>query len=584
MEKKKIIILVSILLVGIGVSLAYFIGSSMFGGYGSTVEGITANINGAELKIEGNLEFNDLDILPGHKNISSIKVIATGNNELIPYNLIWKGTNSLNTPLKYTVYKTSNEIEVNTTCEKKSKIENGAQILNEECTITNEDKLGNIISSGTINKSEEETKEILVSEEFITATSDGMSVYYYIILEYPNLDEDQNIDMGGTFQGTVTVEESNAKPDINILAVKVEQEDGTYQDTNDIPQSGYVLNTEKSVCSNDAKPSWDMANKRFYADNLTKNGTSCYLYFDEVCKGACKTILAKATIKEEVPNFKAAATSNEGVFKAEDDYGTSYYYRGAVENNYVRFANKYWRIIRINGDGSIRLIYQGLKANSTGIDASIGMSKFNSWGNDNMYVGFKYASGEVHGTGTDSVILGNLNTWYINNLKSYEDRIDANSGFCGDRTPSTNDSSSNGVGGIGSYITYYGGFFRLVNEEVNPSLKCSTEDLYTGKEASAGNKSLFYPIGLISADEASMAGASVKMSSTNFYLYTGRNFWTMTPNRFTTDRVIWMLTINSNMSVSCGVTSEYDVRPVINLRSDVTLTGTGTMTDPYVVN
>jgi len=576
MEKKKIIILASILLVGIGVSLAYFIGSSMFGGLGSTVEGITANINGAELKIEGNLEFNDLDILPGHKNISSIKVIATGNNELIPYNLIWKGTNSLNTPLKYTVYKTSNEIEVNTTCEKKTKVENGAQILNEECTTTNEDKLGNIISSGTINKSEEETKEILVSEEFITATSDGMSVYYYIILEYPNLDEDQNIDMGGNFNGTVTVEESNAKPDINILAVKVEQEDGTYQDTTDIPQEGYTLNTEKSVCSNDAKASWDMANKRFYVDNLTKNGTSCYLYFDKrLLSITSDTILANVTVNEGTPDFSQVADTDEGVYKAQDDDGTSYYFRGAVENNYVKFANKFWRIIRINGDGTVRLIYDGDSARANGSTFTFETSQFNAYYILNMYLGFKYTSQyQLHGTQNESDMLKTLIVWYEKNLRNYEDKLDQNAGFCGDRTVYSGS-------GLGMGTTYYGANKR-VGSDKSPILTCLEEDLYTKTGSSKGNKSLMNPIGLITADEAAMAGGVWGIPNKKYYLFSGGYDWTLSPSYFS-DRAYMMGIDQFGAFFHTMVLDSRGIRPVINLRSDVKLTGTGTMTDPYIV-
>ena len=108
MEKKnkKILLIVGVLLLLGGISYAYFTGVSTFNGSGDKVEGITATVKGSEVIVSGNLEFNDLDILPGHKNISSIKLTATGNAELLPYNLIWNGTNDLNTPLNYTLYKT----------------------------------------------------------------------------------------------------------------------------------------------------------------------------------------------------------------------------------------------------------------------------------------------------------------------------------------------------------------------------------------------------------------------------------------------------------------------------------------------
>ena len=78
-----------------------------------------------------------------------------------------------------------------------------------------------------------------------------------------------------------------------------------------------------------------------------------------------------------------------------EDNKITYYFRGAVENNYVYFAGYYWRIIRINEDGSVRLIYQGETPNATGSAATIGSSAFNSSSNDNAYVGYMYGYPET---------------------------------------------------------------------------------------------------------------------------------------------------------------------------------------------
>ena len=275
-KNKKLIIIVGSLLLVIGVSFAYFVSSVMFNGEGSNTGFTTATIQGSELKVEGTITFNDLDIYPGHTNASSIKVTATGDNELIPYNVIWEGENTLNTSLNYTVYKTSSEIAVNTSCEKTKGVVDGALMYYEECTISDIDSLGSSIASGTINPNE--TKVILASDEFITSSPTGLVQYYYVILEYPNLEENQNSDIGGTFTGRITVELSDAEPDINIIAAYVKQEDGSYEEVSDIPQSGYVLNTEKSICSNGATPTGTSPN--ITINNLSKSGTSCYLYFD----------------------------------------------------------------------------------------------------------------------------------------------------------------------------------------------------------------------------------------------------------------------------------------------------------------
>ena len=103
------------------------------------------------------------------------------------------------------------------------------------------------------------------------------------------------------------------------------------------------------------------------------------------------TDIAKTNIKAKgTPDFSKTATTDEGLFMAEDDEGESYYYRGAVKNNYVSFAGFTWRIIRRNGDGSVRMIYSGKSTSDTGDNVTIGNSKFNSKYWDPTYVGYKY--------------------------------------------------------------------------------------------------------------------------------------------------------------------------------------------------
>ena len=101
--------------------------------------------------------------------------------------------------------------------------------------------------------------------------------------------------------------------------------------------------------------------------------------------------IAKTNIKAKgTPDFTQVATTDEGLYMSEDDEGESYYYRGAVKNNYVSFAGFIWRIIRRNGDGSIRMIYSGKSTSDTGDAVTIGDSQFNSKYWDPTYVGYKY--------------------------------------------------------------------------------------------------------------------------------------------------------------------------------------------------
>ena len=103
---------------------------------------------------------------------------------------------------------------------------------------------------------------------------------------------------------------------------------------------------------------------------------------------------AKTAIKAKgTPDFSKIAPNDsetDGLYMAEDDDGESYYYRGAVKNNYVSFAGFIWRIIRRNGDGSVRMIYSGKSTSDTGDNTMIGNSQFNSKYWDPTYVGYKY--------------------------------------------------------------------------------------------------------------------------------------------------------------------------------------------------
>ena len=276
---------------------------------------------------------------------------------------------------------------------------------------------------------------------------------------------------------------------------------------------------------------------------------------------------------KETPDFNQVAMTDEGMFATEDDDGTSYYFRGAVENNWLYFAGFYWRIIRINGDGSLRLIYSGTSTNTTGSNSQIKTSAFNSNYNRSEYVGLKYTSGQQHGQNTNSIILGELNAWYQNSLQSYADDIDSNVGFCSDREMANGYEWSSEP----SSTIYYAGYGRLVktSSNVNPTFKCSN-----------GSDKLKIPVGLITADEVIMAGLSWSESATSNYLYTGEYYWTMSPCFFYVGSNSWanMFRVDSSGRLSNNnVDIARGMRPVINLKASTMLSGDGTKTNPYKV-
>ena len=178
-----------------------------------------------------------------------------------------------------------------------------------------------------------------------------------------------------------------------------------------------------------------------------------------------------------------------------------------------------------------------------------------------------------------------MDNWYQNNLADYTKYINGDTGFCGDREPSTSSSSSNGNEGTGKTTTDYGAYFRIFTNKT-PSFKCSnSSDLFTVSGASKGNKTLQYPIGFITADEVAYAGGVYNTTNQSYYLYTESAYWTMSSSYFgSAFRRAWVFLGSSNGSLGWNeVDYTYGVRPVINLRSDVTLSGSGTSTDPYTI-
>ena len=283
------------------------------------------------------------------------------------------------------------------------------------------------------------------------------------------------------------------------------------------------------------------------------------------------------------------------ICKAKDTYGDSYYYRGNVTNNYVKFGGFYWRIIRINGDGTVRVIYDGTSAHANGessTDRQIGTSAFNSSSNDNAYVGYMYGSANAstyqatHANTNNSTIKAYLDTWYGNNIKSTtNEQYIVDNIFCNDRSFSPKNTGT----GVSASETYYRGNDSIDNfYNKGLLLTCPQQnDAFTLNDTINGNGALTYGIGLITLDEATMAGGWTSYNN-KFYLYTGQDFWTMTPNgRYTYALSLAIIELSAYTSTVNGyissrtIKSNNGVRPVLNLKSDILLKGTGTADDPY---
>ena len=412
----------------------------------------------------------------------------------------------------------------------------------------------------------------------------------------------------------------------------------------------------------------------------------------ETSDGAALTILknngGESNITELAESEFANVTtaSDKGMYKKADDLGTSYYYRGAVNNNWIRFgkepnkcmynnsevlyaeivgdelnirkvknqeeclstnmcmsqgmygvginetvcqaaggtpltekaafttADMYWRIIRINGDGSIRMIYSGTTAPTsatatvmTGPGTQISTSTFNDSMDKAEYVGYQYIKGQQHGygkcNGTSASCTVNGNTVYNSTIKQKIDKwyagttlkdndLIADQIFCNDRTASTSDVAYSNT----KYTTlpswnstetqyYYGAYGRLYNSK-SPILTCPTASDKFTVNTSNGNGALTYPVGLITADEVAMAGGKLGTDNSSYYLYTNQIYWSGSPFYFDSvnSRANEFYVRNYGSVAASPVNIGFGTRPVVSLSPNAKLSGSGTYDDVYIVS
>lgn len=314
----------------------------------------------------------------------------------------------------------------------------------------------------------------------------------------------------------------------------------------------------------------------------------------------------------------------EGLYSSEDEDGISYYYRGNVDNNIVQFGEyeedyyvyvnndyynryyyqseescieagnsnceplklasagdkMYWKIVRVNGDGSLRLIYNGLSPTVSNIDITssflVGYAPYNLDGNDSKYTGYTYDNG------TDSFIKKEVDTWYNNTLGSSSyDNLVILGRFCSDSSGYNYD----GYGSSASSDRLGQAYFSFAKDN-SPTLICpDTSESYGG--------SYNLKAGLITADELVFAGESLNVTGNSYLNPTVSGmaavssytfWWSMTPSYYNYFSNVFVQNYDWSSLVESEVYLESGVRPVINISTDnMTLTGDGTIDNPYML-
>lgn len=360
-----------------------------------------------------------------------------------------------------------------------------------------------------------------------------------------------------------------------------------------------------------------------------EDGEAKFSYYQNVTANSTESLRLRiihdylnSTTSSTTPGVEFSASSERVLAVSLDDYGLSHFYRGNINNNFVMFAGMCWRIVRITGDGSIKLVLY----NQNGICNATSIKPFISYNNsiginynvleDNLdsaaYVGFMYGSvyqsetnlTNIRMNATDSNALARLKEWYDLKLRQYSDSL-ADVIWCNDKstyeTPTNPATASNAI---------FSGHTRIDNNtpytDYSITLKCPTLEgeerisKFTS-EAGVGNGALNgYKIGLLTADEVAFAGGKASTDSSNsnpVYLcdsavlnasFTNnviKSWATMTPNYYNGTSYIY--TVNSDCSIiSTAAKSEVLLRPAIALVSSTEImsnSGNGTKQSPYIV-
>ena len=302
-------------------------------------------------------------------------------------------------------------------------------------------------------------------------------------------------------------------------------------------------------------------------------------------------LLADKSTKLTRTDFSKVLTTNntKTLYTGVEDSKTVYYFAGNATDNWVKFGKNasnqdlYWRIIRTNSDGGVRLLYHGTSTTAT--DAYIGTSTFNSSYNNIAYVSYMYGNlgsvANARENTTDSTIKTIIDKWYKDNLNTnYGKYLSTTAVYCNDRSTSDN--------------TNFGAFTRLSTNKT-PSYDCAaTEDKFT-VDSTVGNGKLTYPIALMTADEVSFAGGVYGTNAPTWYYKNSANgsstgstwWWLLSPRRWDGGfAVVFGVYGSSNPGYLYyyNVNNTNGVRPAISLKSCIKYsTGNGSASDPYTI-
>ena len=417
----------------------------------------------------------------------------------------------------------------------------------------------------------------------------------------------QNASLGKYFvtqisaRGEYLPDGENTEIDENLKTIEIDFKEGTIDKNIKQVQKGNSV--EFTLTPSDTSVTLDKLNitclsgtvptvsgNTLTISNVQKN-EFCQVYKKEEPTLLSQLLADKTTRPGARTDFSSVLTTNNTntLYTSTEDSKTVYYFAGNATDNWVKFGKNasnqdlYWRIIRTNSDGGVRLLYHGTSTTAT--DAYIGRATFNSSYNNIAYVSYMYGNlgsvANARENTTDSTIKTIIDNWYKDNLNTnYGKYLSTTAVYCNDRSTSDN--------------LNFGARTRLITNKT-PSYDCATtEDKFT-VDSSTGNGKLTYPIALMTADEVSFAGGLYGTNAPTWYYYNSANgsstgstfWWLLSPGVWSgSDAGVFYVYGSSSPGFlnNVNVFAGGGVRPVISLKSCIKYsTGNGSASDPYTI-
>ena len=575
-KKHAILVVASLLVVVLSVTLAYF--TAQIIGKGKDV-----SVSSADLKIvftDSDGAISGSNIEPGWSDTKTF-TIENKSNETYKYNIVIQDLINTFVTKGYLQYK-----------------------------ITSTNGGYNMTEFKDVPKSSAPKDTILAYSVSIPV---GVTQSYTVEFKYANDESvDQSDDMGKKLSGKLFITEGS-KPTLLSQILEDNPTRNTRSNnnngTNDFATplttttTGTLFKSTESITGITDSPK----EVYYYAGNTTNN----WVKFGKTNKNECtyngSTVLYfNGSSIESVKNESQCLSSK--ICKLGDQYGvgetvtedfcTS---QGAEWTNQnakwsTSTYNFYWRIIRTNHDGSIRLLYVGTSPDTT--TGNIGLSAFNTSIDGPKYVGYKYGEDTsldtIRNNTTDSTIKTFIDSWYQTNLTNYTKYLSTSAVYCNDRSEGTGQTYN--YASSPSSLFKFASFYRMdwdtKGAKANPSYNCTDiRDAFSVNNTSA---KLTYPVSLMTADEIAFAGGvAFKTMNTPYAWFMSNsagskvsyNWWSLSPVEWDGyNRYVWYWDSDAAYLNESYVSTTRSVRPVISLKScTLYSTGDGSATNPYTI-